>query len=136
MEELIWSNGEKYEKSLKSDNPNLQKTQQTQQTNNNNHGNKNENNSVDNFNNFEQCENVIMNNISEDDMFLSNNIDNNNNEIFRINNKREEANHKLSERYLVGQTKQNPFMLDNDYIKDLDTQQNFLIPKNSNNKQN
>jgi len=136
MEELIWSNGEKYEKSLKSDNPNLQKIQQTQQTNNNNHGNKNENNSVDNFNNFEQCENVIMNNISEDDMFLSNNIDNNNNEIFRINNKREEANHKLSERYLVGQTKQNPFMLDNDYIKDLDTQQNFLIPKNSNNKQN
>jgi len=133
MEELIWSNGEKYEKSLKSDNPNLQ---QIQQTNNNNHGNKNENNSVDNFNNFEQCENVIMNNISEDDMFLSNNIDNNNNEIFRINNKREEANHKLSERYLVGQTKQNPFMLDNDYIKDLDTQQNFLIPKNSNNKQN
>ena len=133
MEELIWSNGEKYEKSLKSDNPNLQ---QIQQTNNNNHGNKNENNSVDNFNNFEQCENVIMNNISDDDMFLSNNIDNNNNEIFRINNKREEANHKLSERYLVGQTKQNPFMLDNDYIKDLDTQQNFLIPKNSNNKQN
>ena len=29
MEELIWSNGEKYEKSLKSDNPNLQKIQQT-----------------------------------------------------------------------------------------------------------
>lgn len=126
MEELIWSNGEKYEKSLKSDNPNLQQTQQT-----NNYGNGNENNNVDNFNNFEQCENVIMNNIPEDDMFLSNN---NNNEIFRINNKREEANHKLSERYLVGQTKQNPFMLDNNYIKDLDTQQNFLIPKNSNNK--
>ena len=131
MEELIWSNGEKYEKSLKTDNPNLQQTQQT-----NNYGNGNENNNVDNFNNFEQCENVIMNNIPEDDMFLSNNNNNNNNnEIFRINNKREEANHKLSERYLVGQTKQNPFMLDNNYIKDLDTQQNFLIPKNSNNKQ-
>ena len=129
MEELIWSNGEKYEKSLKSDNPNLQ---QIRQTNNYGNGNRNENNNVDNFNNFEQCENVIMNNIPEDDMFLSNN---NNNEIFRINNKREEANHKLSERYLIGQTKQNPFMLDNNYIKDLDTQQNFLIPKNSNNKQ-
>ncbi len=133
MEELIWSNGGKYEKSLKSDNPNLQQTQQTQQTEQtNNYGNGNENNNVDNFNNFEQCENVIMNNIPEDDMFLSNN---NNNEIFRINNKREEANHKLSERYLIGQTKQNPFMLNNNYIKDLDTQQNFLIPKNSNNKQ-
>jgi len=124
MEELIWSNEEKYEKSLKSDNPNLQQIQQI-----NNYGN--ENNNVDNFNNFEQCENVIMNNIPDDDLFLSNN---NNNEIFRINNKREEANHKLSERYLVGQTKQNPFMLDNNYIKDLTIQQNFLIPKNSNNK--
>lgn len=124
MEELIWSNGEKYEKSLKSDNPNLQQIQQI-----NNYGN--ENNNVDNFNNFEQCENVIMNNIPDDVLFLSNN---NNNEIFRINNKREEANHKLSERYLVGQTKQNPFMLDNNYIKDLTIQQNFLIPKNSNNK--
>jgi hypothetical protein len=125
MEELIWSNGEKYEKSLKYEKPNLKKIQK------NNNNNNNNNNDIDNFNNFEQCENAIMNNISNDDMFLSNN----NNEIFRINNKREEANHKLSERYLVGQTKQNPFMLDNDYIKDLDTQQNFLIPKNSNNNE-
>ena len=61
-----------------------------------------------------------------------NNNDINNNEIFRINNKREEANHKLSERHLVGQLNQNPFMINNDYIKDLDIQQSFLIPKNSN----
>jgi len=133
MEELIWSNGEKYEKSLKYENPNLKKIQKNNNNNNNNSNNNSNTNDIDNFNNFEQCENAIMNNISNDDMFLSNN--NNNNEIFRINNKREEANHKLSERYLVGQTKQNPFMLDNDYIKDLDTQQNFLIPKNSNNNE-
>jgi hypothetical protein len=56
-----------------------------------------------------------------------------NSEIFRINNKREDANHKLSERYLVGQLNQNPFMINNDYIKDLDIQQSFLMPKNSNN---
>ena len=62
-----------------------------------------------------------------------NNIGEVNNEIFRINNKREEANHKLSERHLVGQLNQNPFMINNDYIKDLDIQQNFLMPKNSNN---
>jgi len=59
--------------------------------------------------------------------------DNMNSEIFRINNKREDANHKLSERYLVGQLNQNPFMINNDYIKDLDVQQSFLMPKNSNN---
>ena len=56
-----------------------------------------------------------------------------NSEIFRINNKREDANHKLSERYLVGQLNQNTFMINNDYIKDLDIQQSFLMPKNSNN---
>ncbi len=63
---------------------------------------------------------------------LNDNNSEHNNEIFRINNKREEANHKLSERHLVGQLNQNPFMINNDYIKDLDIQQNFLIPKNSN----
>jgi hypothetical protein len=95
MEELVWSTGEKYEKSSKKDNPNLQE----------------------------------MKEITDS----TNNMNNMNNEIFRINNKREDANHKLSERYLVGQLNQNPFMINNDYIKDLDIQQNFLIPKNSNN---
>jgi hypothetical protein len=94
MEELVWSTGEKYEKSSKKDNPNLQVTREIAELNDNN--------------------------------------SDNNNEIFRINNKREEANHKLSERHLVGQLNQNPFMINNDYIKDLDIQQNFLIPKNSN----
>lgn len=97
MEELVWSTGEKYEKSSKKDNPLLQVTKEITDSN-------------DNMN-----------------------INSNNNEIFRINNKREDANHKLSERYLVGQLNQNPFMINNDYIKDLDIQQNFLIPKNSNN---
>ena len=100
MEELVWSTGEKYEKSSKKDNPNLQVTREI--------ANLNENN----------------NDINNNDI--------NNNEIFRINNKREEANHKLSERHLVGQLNQNPFMINNDYIKDLDIQQSFLIPKNSN----
>ena len=100
MEELVWSTGEKYEKSLKKDNPNLQVTREIADLNENN------------------------NDINNNDI--------NNNEIFRINNKREEANHKLSERHLVGQLNQNPFMINNDYIKDLDIQQNFLIPKNSN----
>ena len=105
MEELVWSTGEKYEKSSKKDNPNLKvKSENTELIDNNSEINNSE---------------------------INNN--NMNNEIFRINNKREEANHKLSERYLVGQLNQNPFMINNDYIKDLDIQQNFLMPKNSNN---
>ena len=88
MEEFVWRHGEKYEKSLKEDNP----------------------------------------------LLLKKEIDKN--EIFRINNKREDANTKMNERYLIGQSNQNPFMLNNDYIKDLDIQQNFLMPKNSNINEN
>ena len=104
MEEVVWSTGEKYEKSTKSDNPNIIKNVEIEN---------------------EICKNEIYNNeVYNNEMFS--------NEIFRINNKREEANNKISERYLVGQMKQNPFMANNNYISDLDVQQHFLIPKNSN----
>ena len=46
-------------------------------------------------------------------------------------NKREEANHKLNERYLVGQAKQNPFMPNSNFINDLEVQLNFLTPQKS-----
>jgi GTPase Era involved in 16S rRNA processing len=104
MEEFVWSTGEKYEQSSKKDNPNLQVKRE------NTHTNINVNDTINDMNNNSM-----------------------NSEIFRINNKREDANHKLSERYLVGQLNQNPFMINNDYIKDLDVQQSFLMPKNSNN---
>ena len=112
MEQLVWSTGEKYEKSLKKDNPHLSM-----------------------INEKKNIDNVDSNNINNINNINNSNIDNNNiinSEIFRINNKREEANHKLSERHLIGQLNQNPFMINNDYIKDLDIQQSFLIPKNSN----
>jgi len=103
MEEFVWSTGEKYEQSSKKDNPNLQVKRENTHTD------------INDMNNN------------------SNSMNSMNSEIFRINNKREDANHKLSERYLVGQLNQNPFMINNDYIKDLDVQQSFLMPKNSNN---
>ena len=109
MEEFVWSTGEKYEQSSIKDNPNLQVKRENTHINDN--------------------DNIIVNN-AINDMNTTNNM---NSEIFRINNKREDANHKLSERYLVGQLNQNPFMINNDYIKDLDVQQSFLMPKNSNN---
>ena len=45
------------------------------------------------------------------------------NEGFRqVSNKREEANSKINERYLVGQPNQNPFMPSNNYVNDIENQ--------------
>ena len=44
-------------------------------------------------------------------------------------NKREAANTKINERYLVGQATQNPFMPNNNYVNDLENQINFLTPQ-------
>jgi len=45
---------------------------------------------------------------------------------------KEESNHKLSIRGLMIQRSVNPFMINNDYNKDLEVQNEFLIPKDSN----
>ena len=56
-----------------------------------------------------------------------------NNGIFRMSSsKREEANMKMNDRELISQRNQNPYLVQNNYIEDLETQQSFLIPKNSN----
>mgnify|MGYP001024988701 FL=1 len=47
-------------------------------------------------------------------------------------NKRELQNEKINERMLVTTASINPFMANNDYIKDLENQDNFLKPQNSN----
>jgi len=47
-------------------------------------------------------------------------------------NKRELANEKINERYMISQIAQNPFLSQNTYLEDLDTQEAFLKPKNSN----
>jgi hypothetical protein len=46
-------------------------------------------------------------------------------------NKREDTYNKLSEREMMCQTGQNPFMLENNYLKDLLVQDNFLKPKST-----
>lgn len=50
-------------------------------------------------------------------------------------NKRELSNTKLNDRNMISQIGQNPFMANNNYLHDLEVQQNFLIPKNSNYKE-
>jgi hypothetical protein len=47
-------------------------------------------------------------------------------------NKRELQNEKMNERMLVTTASINPFMANNDYIKDLENQDNFLKPQDSN----
>jgi hypothetical protein len=49
----------------------------------------------------------------------------------QVSTKREEANTKMSERYLVGQATQNPFMSSNNYVNDIEVQMNFLTPQKS-----
>ena len=56
-----------------------------------------------------------------------------NNGIFRMSSsKREEVNLKMHDRELISQCSQNPYLVQNNYIEDLEMQQNFLMPKNSN----
>jgi hypothetical protein len=56
-------------------------------------------------------------------------------EFIKGSNKREVANNKLNDRNMISQIGQNPFMANNNYLHDLEVQQNFLIPKNSNYKE-
>jgi hypothetical protein len=50
----------------------------------------------------------------------------------RVSNKREDANTKLSERCMIENISQNPFLSRNNYLQDLQVQDEFLKPKNSN----
>lgn len=47
-------------------------------------------------------------------------------------NKRELANEKMNERYMISQVSKNPFLAQNKYLEDLHIQETFLKPKNSN----
>jgi hypothetical protein len=45
---------------------------------------------------------------------------------------KEEGNKKLSNRELLIERSVNPYMINNDYNKDLEIQHEFLMPKDSN----
>jgi|TARA_B110000240_G_C13121353_1_gene292772 PDZ domain-containing secreted protein len=49
-------------------------------------------------------------------------------------NKREHANNKMNEREMVKQVCDNPFFKKDSYIDIINKQEQFLIPKNSNNE--
>jgi len=48
------------------------------------------------------------------------------------NNKKEISNNKMNERIMYSQINKNPFLLQNNYIDDLEIETKFLRPKNSN----
>lgn len=49
-----------------------------------------------------------------------------NNNNIRYNNKKNEVNDKLNERFLIKQTNPNPFFINSNYIDDLEIQNKFL----------
>jgi hypothetical protein len=56
-------------------------------------------------------------------------------EFIQSESKRETHFHKINERELVAQTNMNPFM-SSTYLEDLQVQEDFLTPQNSNSMQN
>ena len=55
-------------------------------------------------------------------------------DFIKSESKRENHFHKINERELVAQTNMNPFMTSN-YLEDLQVQEDFLTPQNSNSMQ-
>lgn len=124
MNEFIWrpknSTNNVYEQSRKEDNPNLLE-------NNNKEAIKEEE-----ANAIEEEQNRI-NKLKQEKPIIDPNTFYDNNGVFRMSSsKREEANMKMNDRELISQRNQNPYLVQNNYIEDLETQQSFLIPKNSN----
>ena len=56
--------------------------------------------------------------------------------FFKNTNERDINNDKLASRYMVSQVNFNPFLANNNYINDIEIQENFLKPKNSDNVSN
>lgn len=109
MEELVWrKEGERCERSYRTEPP--QNTQQQQQQ--------------------QQIEYQAEEEKNQEPYNEANFINRHEAEGFRQNNnKREVANDKLNERFLIGKSTQNPFMTSNSYNDDIENQMNFLTPK-------
>ena len=128
MNEFIWrpknSTNGIYEQSRKEDNPNLLL--------NNNIKEEGEEGVRKKIKEEEASENRIKK-LKEEKPIIDPNTFYDNNGVFRMSSsKREEANMKMNDRELISQRNQNPYLVQNNYIEDLETQQSFLIPKNSN----
>lgn len=130
MNEFIWrpknGNGGVYEQSRKEDNPNLLQ---------NNNNIKEEGEGAREIIKEEEAAAIekYKQKLRDEKPIIDPNTFYDNNGVFRMSSsKREEANMKMNDRELISQRNQNPYLVQNNYIEDLETQQSFLIPKNSN----
>ena len=128
---LLWSFGEKPERSMKRN---------EEEKNNIRMDTTLEINTILNNNDMMMDNNMNNNTMMMDTTIENVNINTNTNmsmsisqmgEFRKTNNKRELVNSKLDERYSIGHIGQNPFNRENDYMKDLENQQKFMIPKSS-----
>ncbi len=141
INELIWKNGSFNEKTQRPTSMNKQHSRMYQD----------KKQIVDDFNNFSNEQDQINNNsngLELESVFHNNhlaNIDigNNRNDgdilsviqdqgFVKKNNKREGQNEKLSSRHMMIQKGVSPFINPNDYVKHLETENDFLRPKDSN----
>jgi hypothetical protein len=158
---LLWSFGEKPERSMKRNNYNDNDVS-VNDNNSNYDNNANYNNNAnydnnDNNNNLVSDNHIINDNHNKIKKYAFD--DNTNNTLYdninmisimntnmntnasmcisqmgefrKTNNKRELVNSKLNDRYSIGNIGQNPFNRENNYIKDLENQQKFMIPRSS-----
>ena len=130
MNEFIWrpknGNGGVYEQSRKEDNPNLLQ---------NNNNIKEEGEGAREIIKEEEAAAIekYKQKLRDEKPIIDPNTFYDNNGVFRMSSsKREEANMKMNDRELISKRNQNPYLVQNNYIEDLETQQSFLIPKNSN----
>ena len=114
MEELVWrKEGERCERSYRTD-PVAQQTQvqmQAQQTQAQQQQTQGQQTQAHQHNDMNSVHR------QEPDGFRQN------------NNKREQANDKINERFLIGTPNQNPFMTSTSYFDDIEVQLNYLTPQ-------
>lgn len=108
----MWKSGESPERSRKNDNPNIKK-----QT----HPEVLAMQEGACFN--EQCMSATGVSRMELDIGMA--------EMNQESNRRESLNGKLSDRRMIQQVGQNPFLMGNNYLNDLSIQEQFLRPKSS-----
>jgi len=120
MEQLAWSDGSKPIKSYKEDKVKFDEPKTSTTQDSPKHQEDSPKHQEDSPKHQEDSPKHQGNNIMEQSIFR------------QPNTHREDANDKISEREMVGQTCQNPFFTKTSYVEDLDVQQNFLMPRSSN----
>jgi len=121
MEELVWRKGnERCERSYKEDHPQYQnRTLGSEAHGSEAHGSEAHGSEAHGSEALGNSNELRVGTIADDG-------------FHKVSTKREEANFKMNERYLIGQAIKNPFMSTNNYVNDLEVQMNFLTPQKSN----